>query len=69
MAKQVVRVVHTPLEPSGWNASATAQPHQPGVVQVVHPRQDIDARLRELKPNADFSDWSDKDAAEMLQSL
>jgi hypothetical protein len=37
-------------------------------VQVVHPRQAIDDRLRELKPSADFSDWSDKDAAEMLQS-
>jgi hypothetical protein len=71
-AKQVVQVVHPSLEPCGCNGFSPAQPQPEGVVQVVQvvrPRQVIDARLRELKPNADFSDWSDKDATEMLQSL
>jgi hypothetical protein len=61
-----------PPSPLCRNGSAPAQPPKNEVVQVVqvvHPRQAINTRLRELKPATDFSGWSDADATEMLQSL
>jgi hypothetical protein len=61
-----------PPNPLGCNGSDPAQPPKKEVVQVVqvvHPRQAIDARLRELKPTTDFSGWSDDDAEGMLRTL